>query len=115
MANIRFHHKHFPTFLRLPELISRPMHWTTHLGMLTFVICLIIFGAVQTVQLANLRRAVAEREAAVWLTAPFGTVAEPSLLGETIVCEPALLRWYFGTRPLCEAGLGSDKAEKDDL
>lgn len=112
MAELRFHQKHLPTFsYHLPRLFSHPIHWTAHLGMFAFVAFLIAYGSFQTVQLANLRREVAEREAQVWLTAPFGTVAEPSLLGETIVCEPALLRWYYGTGPLCQAGLGEIKAE----
>lgn len=111
MAKERFHEKHFPTFLRLPQLVSRPVHWTAHLGMLGFVTLLIGLCFLQTVQLATLRRAVAEREAEVWLSAPFGSVSSPSLLGQVIVCEPAFLRWYYGTDPLCEAGIGQHKAK----
>ncbi|MEY4723567.1 MAG: hypothetical protein RLZZ324_1080 [Candidatus Parcubacteria bacterium] len=108
MAEQRFHEKHFPTFLRIPQVFTRPLHWSAHVAMLTTVAFLVVFGTLQTLALVSLRHAVAQREADVLVTVPFSSVSQPSLLGDTIICEPALLRWYFGTGPLCDAGFGPD-------
>lgn len=110
MAPLRFHEKHLPTLSRLHHIISRPVHWTAHLSMLVFMTALAVYAAYHVIALADLRRAVAVREATARMEAPYGTVAEPSLLGEAIVCEPALLRWYYGTEPLC-AGIEAETAE----
>jgi hypothetical protein len=110
---LRFHERHFPTFIRFPHVLTRPVHWSAHLGMVTFVTALVFYSFVQTVNLVNLRHAVAEREADEWIVAPFGTMAQESLLagaGKSIICEPALLRWYYGTGPLCDAQLGGAPA-----
>lgn len=104
MAPLPFHEKHFPTFLRLPHLLTRPVHWSAHLGMVAFVAALVCFAGYHVIVLADLRRAVAVREATARMEAPYGTVSEPSLLGPNIVCEPAWLRWYYGTAPFCEQG-----------
>lgn len=112
MAPIRFHEKHFPTFIRLPQIVTRPVHWSAHLGMLVFVAALLAFAGYHVIALADLRRAVAVREATARLEAPYGTVAEPSLLGEPAVCKPAILRWYYGTEPLCEGALDAEMADR---
>lgn len=105
MSVKRFHEIHLPTLSRLHHIVSRPVHWTANLGMLAFIGVLIVFAGYHVIVLADLRRAVAVREATVRMEAPYGTVSEPSLLGPAVVCEPALLRWYYGYDPLCEAGL----------
>jgi hypothetical protein len=109
----RFHERHFPSFLRFRHFFSRTLHWSEHVGIIVTVALLAAFGIWQTRQLVALRHAVADREASLWLTAPFGTVAEPSLLGESVICEPEIARWYYGTGPLCDAGLGADRQDAE--
>ena len=87
MAALRFHEKHLPTLSRLPHLLTRPVHWSAHLGMAVFIVALLSFAGYHVIALADLRRAVAVREATARLEAPFGAVSEPSLLGRGIVCE----------------------------
>jgi hypothetical protein len=105
MESLRFHEKHLPTLSRLHHIVSRPVHWTAHLGMIAFIVALMFFAGYHVVALANLRNAVAVREATMRMEAPYGSVSEPSLLGKTVVCEPSILRWYYGSEPLCESGL----------
>lgn len=104
MATLKFHEKHLPTLSRLPHILTRPVHWSAHLGMTVIVITLATIAGYHVIALADLRRAVATREVITRLEAPYGTVAEPSLIGKEFVCEPALFRWYYGTDPLCQAG-----------
>lgn len=103
MAPQRFHEKHLPTLSRLPHILTRPVHWSAHLGMTVFIVALAAFAGYHVIALADLRRAVAVQEMTARLEAPFGTVAEPSLLGSTSVCEPAILRWYYGSEPFCQS------------
>ena len=106
VRELRFHERHFPTFLKFPNAFTRQLHWMEHLLFLGVVAVCVTVTLWQTAQLIALRRAVAEQEAAAWAASPIGTIPPTSLLGEKIICEPALLRWYYGMEPLCDVHLG---------